>query len=97
MLHNCSISPGKPLAEMGKIGGQALAEMVKKVDDSPQRRALGRPPVNAELEALVVRFAQENRRWAYDRIVCVLAHLGYTISDQTGWEHPQAPGHSTGP
>src|SRR4051812_50226997 len=44
---------------------------------------LGRPPVDAELEALVVRMAQENRSWGYDRIVGALANLGYTISDQT--------------
>jgi putative transposase len=31
---------------------------------------------------LVVRLAQENRSWGYDRIVGVLANLGYTISDQ---------------
>jgi hypothetical protein len=35
------------------------------------------------LEALVVRMAQENRSWGYDRIVGALANLGYTISDQT--------------
>jgi hypothetical protein len=29
----------------------------------PQRKAPGRPPVDAELEALVVRLAQENRSW----------------------------------
>jgi putative transposase len=31
---------------------------------------------------LVVRLAQENRSWGYDRIVGALANLGYTISDQ---------------
>jgi len=31
----------------------------------------------------VVRMAQENRSWGYDRIVGALANLGYTISDQT--------------
>ena len=36
-----------------------------------------------ELEALVVRLAQENRSWGYDRIVGALANLGYTISDQS--------------
>jgi putative transposase len=35
------------------------------------------------LEALVVRLAQKNRSWGYDRIVGALQHLGYTISDQT--------------
>jgi putative transposase len=54
-----------------------------KFDGSQQRQAPGRPPINAEREALVVRLAQENRRWGYDRIAGALKHLGYTISDQT--------------
>jgi putative transposase len=57
--------------------------VAKKFDGSPQRKTPGRPPVDAELEALVVRLAQENRSWGYDRIVGALKHLGYTISDQT--------------
>src|SRR5438128_10323831 len=36
-----------------------------------------------DIRALVVRLAQENRSWGYDRIVGALANLGYTISDQT--------------
>jgi len=32
---------------------------------------------------LVVRLAQENRSWGYDRIAGALANLGYAISDQT--------------
>ena len=32
---------------------------------------------------MVVRMAQENRSWGYDRIVGALANLGYTVSDQT--------------
>jgi putative transposase len=57
--------------------------IAKKFDGSQQRKTLGRPPIDAELEALVVRLAQENRSWGYDRIVGALRHLGYTISDQT--------------
>jgi putative transposase len=57
--------------------------VAKKFDGSPQRKTLGRPPVDAELEALVVRLAQGNRSWGYDRIVGALKHLGYAISDQT--------------
>ena len=57
--------------------------VAKKFDGSPQRKTPGRPPVDAELEALVVRLAQENRSWGYDRIVGALKHVGYTISDQT--------------
>jgi putative transposase len=57
--------------------------VAKKFDGSPRRKVLGRPPVDAKLEALVVRLAQENRSWGYDRIVGALRHLGYIISDQT--------------
>jgi putative transposase len=55
----------------------------QKCDGSQQRQAPGRPKVDPELEALVVRMAQENRSWGYDRIVGALTNLGYTISDQT--------------
>jgi putative transposase len=57
--------------------------VAQKFDSSQQRKALGRPKVDKELEDLVVRMAQENRSWGYDRIAGALAHLGYTISDQT--------------
>jgi putative transposase len=52
-------------------------------DRSQPRKALGRPRIDQELETLVVRLAHENRSWGYDRIVGALAHVGYTISDQT--------------
>jgi putative transposase len=57
--------------------------IAKKFDGSQQRKTLGRPTIDAGLEALVVRLAEENRSWGYDRIVGALRHLGYTISDQT--------------
>jgi putative transposase len=57
--------------------------VARKFDGSRQRKTPGRPPVDTALEALVVRLAQENRSWGYDRIVGTLQHLGYTISDQT--------------
>ena len=57
--------------------------VAQKFDGSQQRKAPGRPPIDPELEALVVRMARENRSWGYDRIVGALANLGYTISDQT--------------
>jgi putative transposase len=59
------------------------ALVAQKFDGSRQRKALGRPKIDEELEALVVRMAQENRSWGYDRIVGALANLGYTVSDQT--------------
>ena len=57
--------------------------VAQKFDGSQRRKALGRPKIDQELEALVVRMAQENRSWGYDRIVSALANLEYTISDQT--------------
>src|SRR5215471_15169383 len=57
--------------------------VAQKFDGSKHRNAPGRPPIDQEVEDLVVRMAQENRSWGYDRIVGALANLGYTISDQT--------------
>jgi putative transposase len=57
--------------------------IAQKFDGSKERKALGRPKIDQELEALVVRMAHENRSWGYDRIVGALANLGYVISDQT--------------
>ena len=83
--------------KLGKQALQEVANIVKpetilgwhrklvaqKFDGSTQRKAPGRPTIDPELEAWVVRMAQENRAWGYDRIVGALANLGYTISDQT--------------
>jgi transposase InsO family protein len=57
--------------------------VAQKFDGSPQRKTPGRPKIDPALEALIVRMAQENRSWGYDRIVGALATLGYTVSDQT--------------
>jgi Homeodomain-like domain len=65
------------------ILGWHRKRVAQKFDGSQQRKAPGRPTINPELEALVVRMAQENRSWGYDRLVGALANLGYTISDQT--------------
>jgi putative transposase len=83
--------------KLGKQALEQVATMVKpntilawhrklvtqKFDGSQPRKALGRPKIKQELEGLVVRMAQENRSWGYDRMVGALANLGYTISDQT--------------
>jgi transposase len=55
----------------------------EKFDGTKQRKSLGRPRVDKELEDWVVRMAKENCSWGYDRIVGALAELGYDISDQT--------------
>src|SRR5262245_51266625 len=57
--------------------------VAQKFDGSQNRQAPGRPPIDQALEALVVRLAQENRSWGYDRIAGALANLGSTISAQT--------------
>ena len=44
---------------------------------------MGRPPIDPELEALIVSIAEANRSWGYDRIVGALKVLGYKVSDQT--------------
>ena len=48
-----------------------------------RHRRPGRPPIDKEVEELIVRMAKENRSWGYDRIVGALANLGYRVSDQT--------------
>jgi hypothetical protein len=83
--------------KLGKRALAAVAHVVKpdtilgwhkklvaqKFDGSTQRKAPGRPKGGQELEALIVRLAQDNRSWGYDRIAGALATLGYTVSDQT--------------
>ena len=57
--------------------------IAQQFDGCQTRRSAGRPVVDEEIEALILRLARENRSWGYDRIVGALAHLGYTVSDQT--------------
>src|SRR6266852_5141413 len=57
--------------------------VAEKFDGSKHRQYPGRPRIQPELEALVVRMARENSGWGYDRIVGALANLGHRLSDQT--------------
>jgi transposase len=57
--------------------------VAQKFDGSTQRKAAGRPLLDPEVEALIIRMAQENRSWGYDRIVGAWANLGLTVSAQT--------------
>ena len=51
--------------------------------DGSQRRAFGRPPTTAELAALVMRTAMENRDWGYRRIQGALANFGHQLGRGT--------------
>jgi|SRR5436190_22596890 putative transposase len=53
--------------------------VARKFDGSKARRGPGRPRISREVEQLIVRVAQENHDWGYDRIVGALANLGYQL------------------
>jgi putative transposase len=53
-----------------------------KYDGSP-KRGPGRPCIAGEIEALVVRLAEENGDWGYRRIQGALSHLGHRIARST--------------
>ena len=57
--------------------------IARKFDGSKSRRYPGRPRIDDEIEQWVVRMAQDNSDWGYDRIVGAMANLGYRLSDQT--------------
>ena len=77
---------------LGEVANTALPDTIlawhrrlvaRKFDGSRERRTPGRPRINREVEELIVRMAEENRSWGYDRIVGALANLGHEVSDQT--------------
>jgi hypothetical protein len=57
--------------------------VARKFDRSQAGRGPGRPRISRKVEQLIVRMAEENRDWGYDRIVGTLANLGYAVCDQT--------------
>jgi putative transposase len=58
--------------------------VARKWDDSNRRRKTsGRPPLSDEIRQLVVRMAQENPGWGYDRIAGAMQNPGHTVSDQS--------------
>ncbi|QDU92390.1 Integrase core domain protein [Lignipirellula cremea] len=57
--------------------------VAKKWDHSEKRKSVGRPRIRQVIVDLILRFAQENPSWGYDRIQGALANVGYHISDTT--------------
>jgi len=57
--------------------------IARKFDGSQHRSYPGRPRADAAVEALIVRMAQENSTWGYDRIAGALANFGHYVSHQT--------------
>ncbi len=57
--------------------------VAKKFDGSSYRKTFGRPPIGIEIEQLIIRFAEENPGWGYDRIAGTPSNLGYKISYRT--------------
>ncbi len=58
--------------------------VAKKWDHSHKRKsAVGRPRIRQVIVDLILRFAQQNPSWGYDRIQGALANLRYHISDTT--------------
>src|SRR6202521_3822322 len=77
---------------LGEVANAALPDTIlawyrrlvaRKFDGSKQRRTPGRPRIDRAIEELIVRMAEENPSWGYDRIVGALANLGHEVSDQT--------------
>jgi len=97
--------------KLGKPALQGVAQIVKpetmlawhrtrvaqKFDGAQQRQSPGRPTIDRELDALIVRRAQDNRSWGYDRIVGALATLGLTVSAQTVGNVLRRPGIAPAP
>src|SRR5665811_324631 len=73
---------------LGEVATAALPDTIlawyrrlvaRKFDGSRARRTRGRPRIDREVEQLIVRMAEENRSWGYDRIVGALANLGLSL------------------
>jgi putative transposase len=58
-------------------------KLIAQKYDGSQKRGPGRPRIAAEMEALVLRLAEENRDWGYRRIQGALSHLGHKVARST--------------
>ena len=60
-------------------------ELVKRKWTFQHRKRGGRPRIDPELEALILRMAQENPRWGSKRIHGELVKLGFDLDKKTVW------------
>ncbi|MGI9070899.1 MAG: integrase core domain-containing protein [Bryobacteraceae bacterium] len=51
--------------------------------DGSDRRGPGRPRVMEKIRTLIVRMAEENRTWGYERLQGALSNLGHTVAQST--------------
>src|SRR6266851_4581328 len=58
-------------------------KLIAQKYDGSGKRGPGRPRTAREVEALVVRMAQENRDWGYRRIQGALSNLGHELARST--------------
>jgi len=58
-------------------------KLIAKKYDGSKYRSPGRPPTAADISALVVRMAEENRGWGYRRIQGALSNLGHIVARTT--------------
>lgn len=58
-------------------------KLIARKYDGSAERGPGRPRIVGEIEALVVRMAEENRDWGYRRIQGALSNLGHDIARST--------------
>ncbi len=58
-------------------------KLIAQKYDGSGKRGPGRPRTAGELEALVVRMAEENRDWGYRRIQGALSNLGHELARST--------------
>jgi putative transposase len=58
-------------------------KLIAQKYDGTAHRAPGRPRTSGEIEALVVRMAEENRDWGYRRIEGALSNLGHDLARST--------------
>src|SRR5436309_4906526 len=58
-------------------------KLIAKKHDGSAYRVRGRPQTATEISGLVVRMAEENRRWGYRRIQGALSNLGHILARTT--------------